>query len=76
MKRAAIAAGALGASLSGSGPSIFALCRNLASADSVAKKMAEAFAHATSGVKWDLHTSEVSARGARLIPEKEAACAT
>ncbi len=76
VKRAAVAAGALGSSLSGSGPSIFALCRNLASARAVSKKMAEAFAVAAPGLRWDLHTSVVSARGARLIREKEAACAT
>jgi homoserine kinase len=76
VKRAAIAAGALGSSLSGSGPSIFALCRNLESAVAVGKKMAEAFADAAPRLEWDLHTSEVSLRGARLIREKEAACAT
>jgi homoserine kinase len=75
VKRAAIAAGALGSSLSGSGPSIFALCRDLESADLVSRKMAEAFAEAAS-LEWDLYVSKVSPRGARLTGEKEAACAT
>lgn len=75
VKRAALAAGALGASLSGSGPSIFALCRDLESASSVSGKMAEAFADA-GPVGWDLHVSKVSSQGARLANEKEAACAT
>jgi homoserine kinase len=76
VKRAALDAGALGSSLSGSGPSIFALCRSLASAAIVSKKMAEAFAAAAPGLRWDLHSSEVSPEGARLIREKEAACAS
>jgi homoserine kinase len=75
VKRAAIAAGALGSSLSGSGPSIFALCRDLESASAVSRKMGEAFAEAA-GLGWDLHVSEVSSLGARLANEKEAACAT
>lgn len=75
VKRAALAAGALGSSLSGSGPSIFALCRDLETAESVSRKMAEAFAGATS-LAWDLHLSKVSPRGARLLNEEEAACAT
>ena len=78
VKRAAIAAGALGSSLSGSGPSIFALCRDLESAHSVSRKMAEAFADAAR-LEWDVHVSKVSPRGARVIlesSEREAACAT
>jgi len=78
VKRAAIEAGALGSSLSGSGPSIFALCRDLESAHSVSRKMAEAFADAAR-LEWDLHVSRVSPRGARVIlesGEREAACAT
>jgi len=81
VKRAAIAAGALGSSLSGSGPSIFALCRDLESAHAVSRKMAEAFAEAAR-LEWDLHVSKVSPRGARLIlenaerPKREEACGT
>ena len=42
IKRAAVEAGALGCSLSGSGPSLFALCRDAASADAVAAAMTAA----------------------------------
>src|SRR5207249_6872404 len=42
IKKAAIDAGALGSSLSGSGPSIFALCRDRATADRVAPAMTAA----------------------------------
>ncbi len=75
VKRAAIEAGALGSSLSGSGPSIFALCRSLESARAVSGEMAEAFAEAA-GIACDLHVSRVSARGAHLLEERESACAT
>jgi homoserine kinase len=75
VKRAALAAGALGSSLSGSGPSIFALCRDLESADSVSRKMVEAFADAAR-LEWDLHVSKVSPLGARLMNERQAPCAT
>src|SRR5882762_637112 len=42
IKSAAVAAGALGCSLSGSGPSLFALCRDAASAHAVATAMTAA----------------------------------
>jgi homoserine kinase len=70
VKQAALDAGALGSSLSGSGPSIFALCRDLDSAGSVSKSMAEAFAAATN-LGADLYVSTVCARGARVVAEEE-----
>lgn len=50
---AALQAGALGSSISGSGPSIFALCRSARSARDVAAAMGAAF------TRHDLQTSEV-----------------
>jgi hypothetical protein len=49
IKKAAIDAGALGSSLSGSGPSIFALCRDRATADRVAPAMGAAVRAAIGG---------------------------
>src|SRR3954463_14090195 len=49
IKQAAVAAGALGCSLSGSGPSIFALCRDRATADRVASAMTAAVAKEIGG---------------------------
>src|SRR3954465_4058229 len=49
IKKAAAAAGALGASISGSGPSVFALCRDRATADRVAVAMTAAVAKAIGG---------------------------
>jgi homoserine kinase len=66
VRTAGVEAGALGAGLSGSGPSMFALCRTLNEAQSVAAAMADAFA----GVGFagtDTHVSEVANTGAHLI---------
>ena len=64
IKRAAADAGALGCGLSGSGPSIFALCSSSAVAGSVAAAMAAAVRSAIGG---DPHTyiSAIASRGAR-----------
>jgi homoserine kinase len=66
IKRAAADAGALGCSLSGSGPSLFALCRDATSADAVATAMGAAVAQHIGG---DMRTyvSAIAARGARVI---------
>jgi homoserine kinase len=65
-KEAALAAGALGASLSGSGPSVFALCRGLEVARQVAEAVATAFRAAT-GLECDALVSAVNPQGARLL---------
>ena len=64
IKRAAIAAGALGCSLSGAGPSVFALCAGAAAAPAVAAAMAAAVRSIIGG---DARTyvSSISAKGAR-----------
>jgi len=66
IKDAAGRAGALGCSLSGSGPSIFALCASEADAAKAGEAMREAFA-AASGVESDVWVSPVGTRGARLV---------
>ncbi len=67
VKEAALSAGALAASLSGSGPSLFALCRGRERADAVGEAMVEAFATAA-GLEADLTISHGRAPGARIIP--------
>lgn len=62
MKQAALEAGALGSSLSGSGPTVFALCRDLATAHEVGLAMQEAHGR-TTGAASDLHVSGVDRRG-------------
>lgn len=66
MQRAALDAGALGASLSGAGPSVFALCRDLAAAGRAAAAMKDAFTEAT-GLACDTLVSPVARQGARLL---------
>src|SRR4051812_17026363 len=66
IKKAATDAGALGSSLSGSGPSIFALCRDRATADRVAVAMTAAVKAAIGGES-QVYVSSISSRGARVI---------
>lgn len=61
VKKAALAAGALGCSISGSGPSVFALCSSHESARGVGDSMAAAFTNA--GLESDVYISQVNTRG-------------
>ena len=64
IKRAALDAGALGCSLSGSGPAIFALCAGAAIADAVAAAMTAAV-RSTIGGDTRTYVSSISTKGAR-----------
>jgi homoserine kinase len=66
VKRAALDAGALGCSLSGSGPSMFALCATRQAAEASGAAMQSAFTHVTN-VSTDLWISAVSPLGARIV---------
>jgi homoserine kinase len=57
----------LGSSLSGSGPSIFALCASAPVAQRVGAAMAIAFERAGGGLGADLWVSPVGRHGARII---------
>ena len=65
VKRAALAAGALGCSISGSGPSVFALCASAAIAQPVGAAMVEAFRAA--GLESDLFLSAVNTTGPAML---------
>ncbi|GAC1517352.1 MAG: homoserine kinase [Gemmatimonadaceae bacterium] len=68
-KSAALAAGALGCSISGSGPTAFALARGDETARAVAQAMLAAYT--AGGIEADVRTAAVDARGAtahRLAP--------
>ncbi|MEM6794384.1 MAG: homoserine kinase [Acidobacteriota bacterium] len=67
VQEAAREAGALGCSFSGSGPTVFALCRGHAAAEVAAEAMAEA-ARRSGGLECDAATSRVGAEGVRLLP--------
>jgi homoserine kinase len=66
IKRAAVEAGALGCSLSGSGPSLFALCRVEADARPVAEAMEKAVA-AEIGGESQTYVSSIAPQGARVV---------
>jgi homoserine kinase len=63
---AARGAGAVGWGISGSGPSIFALCRSLRQAREVGAAMKKAF-HDTVDLEATLHVSPVAREGARVL---------
>lgn len=68
VKRAALREGALGCSISGSGPSVFALCDGETAAARVGRAMAAAWRAA--GMEVDLWTGPVSASGAELVDDE------
>ena len=67
VKAAALAAGALGCSISGSGPSVFALCATTETSSRAGEAMVEAFRKA--GLASDLYISAVNTKGPVVIPE-------
>jgi homoserine kinase len=64
-KQAALAAGALGSSISGGGPTAFALVRGRQAGDKVARAMADAYA--ACGYKSEVRVTQVDREGARII---------
>jgi homoserine kinase len=66
IKQAAVEAGALGCSLSGSGPSLFALCRTAAVATRVAAAMTAAVRTHIGGDP-ETYVSSISSRGAHVV---------
>ena len=65
VKRAALDAGAMGASISGAGPSVFAWCESRGAAEHAAAGMAQAFADA--GFDSDVHLTPVAGPAARVL---------
>lgn len=65
VKKACLEAGALGAGISGSGPSIFALSKG----EENAKKVAEAmnYVYKKIGLEHDVHVSNINHKGVRII---------
>ena len=64
VKQGALDAGALGCSISGAGPSVFALCQDELTAEAAGRAMAQAFGGV--GVECDVYQSGINAEGARL----------
>lgn len=65
VKQAALVAGALGAGISGSGPSIFSLSKGLDTATEV--KEAMKIAYSNTGIEFDIHVSKINTKGVKII---------
>ena len=65
VKQAALSAGALGSSISGSGPSVFALSNSLEKANAIGTAMREAFKN--SGLESDVFISKINTQGPRIL---------
>lgn len=65
VKNSALVNGALGAGISGAGPSIFALCKGQNAAEKVANAMNNSYLE--SEIPFDIHISEVNAEGTKRI---------
>ena len=68
-KQAALAAGALGSSISGGGPSAFALVRGHAAGERVAAAMTAAYT--SCGHRSDVRVAQIDRKGARVIDDSE-----
>ena len=67
VKAAALQAGAIGCSISGAGPAVFALAASAARAEAVAEAMRRAFADA--GLTATAYVSEISRAGPRIVAQ-------
>jgi len=65
VKRATLEAGALGCSISGSGPSVFGLSKGKETANKVKVAMAEVYTQY--GVDFEIHVSQINGEGAKVI---------
>ena len=65
IKKGVIQAGALGAGMSGSGPSIFALSKGKETANIVGETMAEIYN--TTDIDYDIHVSKINQQGIKIL---------
>ena len=66
-KRRALEAGALGGGISGSGPSIFMLNKDEATAHAAAQALGSVYEKM--GIDFNLHVGPIASQGARVVPE-------
>jgi homoserine kinase len=67
IKQTALANGALGSGISGSGPSIFALSNGEATAQKIAKAMSDVYDNMK--LPYEIHVSKVNGDGVRIISQ-------
>ncbi len=68
VKKAAIVHGALGAGISGSGPTIFALSKGKDTAEKVAEAMHDVYKD--TGINFEIHVSKINADGIKILEQK------
>ena len=68
IKEGAMEAGALGCGISGSGPSIFALCKGVEIADKIALSMEKVYSEME--IQFDIHISGINSRGIMEVNER------
>ncbi len=65
VKTASLQSGALGAGISGSGPSIFSLSKGLETANAVKEAMHNVYSK--TGIDFDIHVSKINTQGVKII---------
>jgi len=65
VKKALLEAGALGGGISGSGPSIFSLCKGKESAEKVAQAITKVYE--STGIEFDVYISKINAEGIKVL---------
>ncbi len=65
VKQAALNAGALGTNISGSGPSIFSLCKGIETATLVSESIEKVYL--STGIKFDIHISKINIEGIKVL---------
>ena len=65
VKQAALNAGALGTNISGSGPSIFSLCKGIETATLVSDAIEKVYL--STGIKFDIHISKINIEGIKVL---------
>ena len=68
IKQAALENGALGSGISGSGPSIFALCKGKETADKIAKAMSAVYE--AINLPYEIHVSKVNSEGVKILSQQ------
>ncbi len=65
VKEAAMSHGALGCGISGSGPSIFALCKGIDTANKISEAISQTYSK--TGIDFDIHVSKINTKGIKII---------
>ena len=65
IKQQTLNAGALGTNISGSGPSIFSLCKGIENANKVRGVMTNIYSN--TGIEFDVHVSKINTQGVKIL---------